>query len=684
MPPHPDLLGWIQAQGYDSVTLVNLQRLEAWKQFQGIDQPEPITAPMIGTRPAIVLLVDFSDMTRNAVSTPASYSSMLFSVGTYAAPGSLRDYYREVSYSLFDITPSAVDTAWRRAPNVHTYYANHDGITGTSDDYGLGPWPYNAQSLVVDAVTLAHSAGVNFSTYAVNGQVDGLFVIHAGPGAETNPGHRDWIWSHRWALNANAMTVDGVTVNDYSMEPEYTWTAGDSTVGVFCHEYGHILGLPDLYDTSYVSNGLGVWSLMAAGGWNGPGSNGSSPAHLDAWCKIQLGWIDPTIPVAAVVAPTIQDVETTALAYKLWTTGVMGNEYFLLENRQLLDFDGALPGGGLLLYHVDDAVPDQTSVSHPKIMLQQADGLWDLQVKANQGDAGDPYPGTSNNRAANAHTLPNTNSYAPAPTSVRMREISGSGLSMTADLAVVPTWSFTPGLYDPVSSKFYLRNANSAGAADLTFRYGAAQPGWVPVAGDWDRNATSTVGLYQASEGKFYLKNTNVAGEADLVVRYGPVSSTWRPLVGDWDGDGYVTIGLYNPSTGTFYLRNSNTAGAADLTFRFGPTASTWTPIVGDWNADGKDTIGLYDPVAGKFYLRNSNSGGAADVTFRFGPAQSSWLPIAGDWDADAVDTIGLYNPTTGTYFLRNTNAAGAADVTFRYGPAPNSWLPVVGDWDGI
>jgi len=246
----------------------------------------------------------------------------------------------------------------------------------------------------------------------------------------------------------------------------------------------------------------------------------------------------------------------------------------------------------------------------------------------------------------------------------------------------------TAGLYDPVNGTFYLRDANSNGAAGYTFQFGPKPSTWAPIAGNWDRSDwddddADTIGLYSPTTGTFYLRNANSAGAADVSFRFGPTSSTWLPIVGDWDGDGRGTIGLYSPSTGTFYLKNSNSAGAADVSFRFGPTSSTWLPIVGDWEGDGKESVGLYNPAAGTFYLRSQNSAGAADFTFSFGPTSSTWKPLAGDWDDNCVDTVGLYNPTTGNYYLRNDNSAGAADVTFRFGPAPSTWVPLAANWNG-
>jgi hypothetical protein len=239
----------------------------------------------------------------------------------------------------------------------------------------------------------------------------------------------------------------------------------------------------------------------------------------------------------------------------------------------------------------------------------------------------------------------------------------------------------TVGLYNPATGTSFLRNSNTAGPADLTFRFGPAPSTWTSLSGNWDADWDDTIGLYDPAGGKFYLRNSNSGGPADLTFRFGPAASTWKPIIGDWNGDDTDTIGLYSQTTGTVYLRNSNSAGSADLTFRFGPAPTTWLPITGDWDGDGIDTIGLYSQATGTFYLRNSNSAGPADLTFRFGPAPSGWLPIAGDWNSDGIDTIGLYDPTAGKFYLRNANSAGVADLTFRYGPAPSTWKPIVGEW---
>ena len=233
--------------------------------------------------------------------------------------------------------------------------------------------------------------------------------------------------------------------------------------------------------------------------------------------------------------------------------------------------------------------------------------------------------------------------------------------------------------------------------------------GWQPLSGDWDGNGTSTVGLFDPETSTFYLNNSNTAGVADVVYRFGPAGSNWVPLAGDWDGDGISTVGLYDPAKGKYYFRNEHAPGPADAMFLnslfVGHAAAGWVPLVGDWNADGVDTVGLYDPVVGAFHLKKELSGscqvlgpvtklcfdtlstdpnvGFAETWFRFGPKGVDWLPIAGDWDGDGQTTVGLLDPARSAFFLRNEHVPGPADVSFRFGPQNNGWVPLAGDWDG-
>ena len=121
---------------------------------------------------------------------------------------------------------------------------------------------------------------------------------------------------------------------------------------------------------------------MAGGSWNGAGD---VPAHPSAWCKAQQGWVS-VFNQTTNATLNLEEVKTSNRVYRLWKDGAPGNEYFLLENRQQTLYDLQLPGGGLLIFHIDDSIATNQDDHHPKVALVQADGLQQLESGANRGD----------------------------------------------------------------------------------------------------------------------------------------------------------------------------------------------------------------------------------------------------------------------------------------------------------
>jgi hypothetical protein len=252
--------------------------------------------------------------------------------------------------------------------------------------------------------------------------------------------------------------------------------------------------------------------------------------------------------------------------------------------------------------------------------------------------------------------------------------------SVTLFVLPAPPPGDTPGIYVSGSGAWFLRNTNTAGAADTAFTFGPGGSSVVPIVGDWNGDGSTTPGLYNPTTGAFFLKNSNFGGPADVVFTFGAANAGLVPIVGDWDGDGDDSVGLYDPVHSTFFLKNTNAGGAADIVFGFGPAGAGWKPLAGDWNNDLDDSVGLYNPATGTFFLKNLNGPGGADIAFAYGPPGAT--PITGDWNGDGTDTVGVYVPATGAWFLRAANAPGPADLVFSYGP-PNV-TPIVGDWDGL
>jgi len=367
----------------------------------------------LGDRRALVILVDFED--NHAEYDVEHFEEMLFSEDEYPT-GSFRDYYHETSYEQLDVDGDV--TGWYRMPEDYAYY--------TGAYYGFGAYPRNAQGLVEDAVEAA-DPDVDFADYDNNndGVVDMLIVVHAGEEGAGNPGN---IWSHV-SITHGFLPHDGVYVYKYAICPEL------SSIGVYCHEFGHILGLPDLYDTDYSSTGLGAWTLMASGAHS---DYGRTPAHFDAWCKVKLRWIEPIVVEEKLPGALIPAVESEPVVYRLWTDGASGKQYFLVENRQRIGFDEYLPGDGLLIYHIDDNVQNNRDENHYRVAIEQADGRRDLEY-GRRADAGDPFPGFSDNRRFDSFSNPNSKDYRALRTHVEVTAISDSGQEMTANLAVVET-----------------------------------------------------------------------------------------------------------------------------------------------------------------------------------------------------------------------------------------------------
>ena len=427
---------------------------------------------------AIVLLVQFTDDPPGGPATrfrSTVWDSMLFR-DNYIRGGAdtttthtLKHFYNSISHGAVDIVtldlPSA--TGWLTAPSDYTYYCQPDG----THDNGFGPYPRNVQRLVMDAV-LAADPYVDFSQYAVDGVVQNLFVVHAGSGAEWSGGPA-LIWSHAWSVTESddfgtappPLYADGVRIASYSMEPEAGGnTLGENgrprsgpilpTVGVYAHEFGHVLGLPDEYDYGYESKGTGTISLMAGGSWNRtpdiyPDCAANSPAQPSAWGMAYLGFVTPTEVTTPMTGITIPPIETTdaGAIYKVAYPGSGGKEYWLFENRQQLGFDAGLSilgpnAHGLCIYHVDENVLGRTfwrpneaecvsggvyrgqrncdcdtlaanSSNSEKwygISVEQADGLYQLERNGSSGWT-DFYSSATGVTSFTPSTLPNTSSY---------------------------------------------------------------------------------------------------------------------------------------------------------------------------------------------------------------------------------------------------------------------------------
>ncbi len=370
---------------------------------------------MTTTLRVVAILVDFPDYPADREGNPPEhYEQLLFSHGTYPG-GSVADFLAASSHGRLQLEGEV--RGWYTVSRKRNDYTSGVG--------GIGAYPANSQRLAEEAMLLANW-DINFADYDNEGPdgvpdsgdddevVDGVVIVHAGSGREGGSTPYDFISLHWWT--PAPLPVDGVFGRFFTLNPE------DGGIGIFLHELGHLMGLPDLYDTDGGSFGLGAWSLMSGGLNLG---EDRLPADFDAWCKVQLGFVDMTRIFVNHNHLTIPPVLESGRVYRLWADGASGDEYFLLENRQLTGIDQYLPAGGLLIYHIDERVSTNRNPNHYMVALEQADGLYQLENRFNSasfGDAGDPYmPGDEFSRYSDPHS----NSYGGNSSRVSVFDIEG-------------------------------------------------------------------------------------------------------------------------------------------------------------------------------------------------------------------------------------------------------------------
>ncbi len=303
-------------------------------------------APVIGSRTTIVILVQFPDKA-NATS-PSKISGMLTG---------LNSYYSEDSYGLvsFATTISPSTTAWYPIPQSMEYYSSN---TASADS-----------QLVEDSLTAAYNTGVNFHSYKY------AIVVHAG---------NDEAVTHV-STDIHSFTIPGYVfsptpINSFQISTSVV--SETDPVGVYCHEAGHLLGLPDLYDLTQqidpTNNFVGYWEIMALGEWNPNNGNplqpspGTYPSQHSAWSKIMLGWISNSsvrlVYPGNMTTVTLQNLELPTVGIQAVKIPISVNSdgslsYYLVEMRgklgtydQYLPFPSDYPDATLLIYKVNESI----------------------------------------------------------------------------------------------------------------------------------------------------------------------------------------------------------------------------------------------------------------------------------------------------------------------------------------
>ena len=228
------------------------------------------------------------------------YEDMLFTPGGWIFPagsprysgehrGSMHDYYLVQSYGKYKVDGKAY--GWFQVDKPEAYYGD-DSPNGGNDNL----LPGTTRDLIADAVTVINNQGaINWADYDTDADciIDHPLFIHAGADQSGGGGAQgdDAIWAHSSAVwqkvaPATSACPSGMYIYNYTIMPE------DGGVGVFAHEFGHDLGLPDEYDTAYSGRGDSVafWSLMSSGSWVGKPAQ-TQPSDMSIWGRYSLGWL---------------------------------------------------------------------------------------------------------------------------------------------------------------------------------------------------------------------------------------------------------------------------------------------------------------------------------------------------------------------------------------------------------
>jgi M6 family metalloprotease-like protein len=432
-------------------------RLIAGAQFSALNAraplgPQPASTLVSGVLEVPAILFRYKDSPATTF-TAANYDEVLFAATPAGAaagrPYTYRSFYQQLSNGVFDIQGTTY--TYTLLDSNEVWYTGGTSSAcaienpfGSTNCNGLfsGPAQTRMQGGLREALTKL-DVTVDFSQYVdASGFVPLVLFIHQSMGGECGPlsNPENHLWAHRFSLgtfttNDNDPGNPGqkVKISDYILQSGLGGASSCASsqimpIGTVAHETGHGFGLPDLYDTQGTTEGAGQWDLISSGSF----TTGFSPARFSAWSLNELGWIT----LAPLTTTGTRSFDAAALSDTAFYVRVQGanprGEYYLLENRQRQQSDSALirvhcqragsPGcpGGLLIWHVDSTRIAQgrftnsvnTGAIHG-VAVVQADSFGNLDAPpvsgnfcpptsmflgcSNRGDAGDLFPGTTNN-----------------------------------------------------------------------------------------------------------------------------------------------------------------------------------------------------------------------------------------------------------------------------------------------
>jgi len=370
----------------------------------------PQTVGTVNLAPrGLVILVSYADLAYQSINTQEAMDSMM-NVAGYdynGATGSVRDYFIAQSDSayqpVFDVV-GPVTLSQNRA-----YY-------GTNGSNGSDKLAYQ---MIIDACQAVDDQ-VDFTRYDNdnNGEIDFVYVLYAGIGENDKNSVAESVWPHNWYVYSGAgksIYLDGKRLNNYACSGEIDGVSGKrNAIGTLAHEFGHVIGLPDYYDTAGGTNWTDYltpndWSIMDQGCYN---NDGKTPPNYSVFDKYFIGWATPEILKAG---DSINVTLTTDYNCGYQITG--GTELlpcttantiiYYIENRQQVGWDAGLSGHGMIVWKVNynasawAANTPNNVYSNMRYQLMAADGSAMIGLVPGESSyahtgATDAFPGTAN------------------------------------------------------------------------------------------------------------------------------------------------------------------------------------------------------------------------------------------------------------------------------------------------
>lgn len=362
------------------------KRRAASKRY--VNRAQKVGAEVMPAR-ALFILVSFSNLAFKDAST--TYYKSRLGDSTEGAM-SMYNYLKEQSNGKY--APPVDVFGPVTLSQKYSYYGAND-----SNDEDQNP-----AQMIVDACKGLDDE-IDFSQYDANndGIVDNVYILYAGKG-EADGGAANTVWPHQWDIYGAGLTckLDGKYIRSYACSSELNGN-GNYAMGTPLHEYGHVIGLPDYYDTEYASTNYseartpGEWSIMDGGSYN---NDGNTPPNYSIYDKYYLGWVTPKL-----LAKDAQDDITLTTeygdAYQInGGTSLLAatntKTIYYIENRQKKGWDAYLPGHGMIVWQVKYSASNwenndlNNTGGSPRYTVLSASGN-----PKNIGKASDPFPGTN-------------------------------------------------------------------------------------------------------------------------------------------------------------------------------------------------------------------------------------------------------------------------------------------------